>query len=150
MEITAARDEIVHEKIGAGGGKSSYKVLIVDDDNWNYRIISRYLQKYNMETIYTDCGYEGLIAAVNKQPDLIFLDLVLPDINGVHALQLLKKFDITKDIPIVVLSANIEVGTIVLAKQYRVTEFISKPYKETTIVEKLRKIFYDDPIFDML
>ena len=145
-----SREDTIHSKLEMGGGKTSYRVLVIDDDNWNYRIVSRYLMKYQMETIFTDCGFEGIIAALNRKPDLIFLDLVLPDIQGVHVLQLLRKIDITKNIPIIILSANIERSVINLAKQYRVTEFISKPYKETTIVEKLKKIFYDDPIFDML
>jgi PleD family two-component response regulator len=144
------RDAMIQEKINLGGGKASYKCLVIDDDNWNYRIISRYLTKYKMETLYADSGYEGLIAAINNDVDLIFLDLVLPDVPGSDLLQLLRKIRYTREIPIVVLSANIEVNLIKLARKYDVKDFVSKPYKESTIVDKLRNIFFDDPIFDML
>lgn len=144
------RDEMIAEKLSRGGGKPSYRSLVIDDDNWNWRILSRYLEKYNIDTLYADSGYEGLIAAINHEIDLIFLDLVLPDIQGKELLQLLRKIRYTKEIPIIILSANIELPIIKLAREYDINHFVSKPYKETTIVERLRNIFFEDPIFDML
>ena len=125
-------------------------VLIIDDDNWNYRIISRYLAKYNIKTEFSDKGYSGLATAVNKSPDIIFLDIILPDVRGTTILKILKMINITKNIPVMILSGNIDIDTIRLAKKYGATEFISKPYKEITIVEKLQKMYPKDPIFDLV
>jgi response regulator RpfG family c-di-GMP phosphodiesterase len=128
--------------------KSKYKCLIIDDDNWNHRIINQYLQKYKIETFDAEKGFEGLNIAVNEDIDLIFLDLVLPDVAGGVILEVLRNLDVTKDIPIVVLSANIDVGIIKLAHSYNVKHFISKPYKEEIVIDKVRNIFYHTLLHD--
>jgi len=130
--------------------KSCENALIIDDDNWNYRIISRYLNNYNIKTNYAEKALEGLANAVNNKPDLILLDLVLPELSGIYVLKTLKLIESTKDIPVLILSGNIDVDTIRLTKKYGAKDFISKPYKESTILEKLKVIFPHDRIFDLM
>jgi CheY-like chemotaxis protein len=142
-------DNTIQKKDGDElSSQKNKRCLIIDDDSWNHRIISQYLQKYNFETLSAESGFEGLNIAVNKRPNMIFLDLVLPDIQGDTILEVLKNLDITKEIPIVILSANINVNIIKLANQYGIREFISKPYKEELVIEKVRKIFFDTLIRD--
>jgi response regulator RpfG family c-di-GMP phosphodiesterase len=129
-------------------GKSKYKCLIIDDDNWNHRIINQYLQKYKIQTYDAEKGFEGLNIAVNEDIDLIFLDLVLPDVAGGVILEVLRNLDVTKEIPIVVLSANIDISIIKLAHSYNVKHFISKPYKEEIVIDKVRNIFYHTLLHD--
>lgn len=149
QENPAKPDNEVQKKEGDElTNKKNKRCLIIDDDTWNHRIISQYLQKYDIETLDSETGFEGLNIAVNERPDLLFLDLVLPDIQGGTILEVLKNLDVTKDIPIVILSANINVNIIKLANQYGIREFISKPYKEDLVIEKVRKIFFDTLIRD--
>lgn len=125
-------------------------VLVIDDDSWNHRIVNKYLSRYNINTKSTLTAFEGIAYAINKKPDIIFLDIILPDMKGTYVIKLLKMIDVTKDIPVLILSGNMEPDIIRYTKDFGAVGFISKPYKESIIIEKLKEVFPREVIFDML
>ena len=83
------------------------KVLLVDDDPKAIRIISSYLPSDSMEVLAAFGGADGLEAARLELPDLILLDLMMPDFSGFDVLRELKRDDSTRRIPVIILTAKI-------------------------------------------
>ena len=85
---------------------ASYSALIIDDDVWMQRILSKTLQSYGFRTTYlASNGYEGIGLAVEHQPTLIIVDILMPELTGHMTLKVLKHIKLTKSIPVVVVSA---------------------------------------------
>jgi DNA-binding response OmpR family regulator len=83
-----------------------YSVVIIDDDIWMQRILSKTLEIYGFKISYlASNGYDGIALAVDKNPDLIILDILMPELTGHMTLKLLKKIKYTKNIPVLMVSA---------------------------------------------
>ena len=80
------------------------KILMVDDDEALLTVFSTTLKKHGYEVITAPNGQQGLEKAKNEKPDFIFLDQVLPDIQGNEVLKTLKDDLATKMIPVAMLS----------------------------------------------
>ncbi len=76
-------------------------ILIVDDNQDNLLFLSCILDSLNLRFVSAITSGEAISLAINKQPDLIFLDMVMPDIDGMEITRRLKHHSFTKDIPIV-------------------------------------------------
>lgn len=81
-------------------------ILIVEDDQLIQRMYARALTQAGLQTSLIDNGAAVLDTALQVQPDLILMDVMMPDINGIEALKILKADNRTKTIPVVMLSAN--------------------------------------------
>jgi len=80
------------------------KILLIDDEEAILDVFKQALEQANFEVITALTGSEGMDKTKKDHPDLIFLDQVLPDMNGNQALQQLKADPETKSIPIAILS----------------------------------------------
>lgn len=121
---------------------ASYSALIIDDDVWMQRILSKTLQSYGFRTTYlASNGYEGIGLAVEHQPTLIIVDILMPELTGHMTLKVLKHIKLTKSIPVVVVSALSDVENLGLAVKSGTAGFISKPFTRATVFEKLVDIF---------
>lgn len=120
-------------------------VLIVDDDIWMQRILSKTLQSYGFnDTFLASDGFEGIAIAVEEKPILIILDILMPELSGHLTLKILKTIKATKDIPVVMVSALSDTENLGLAVKYGTVGFISKPFTRSTVYEKLVSIFGRD------
>lgn len=81
------------------------KILIVEDDLILQEALMKKLEKEEFEVLCAGTGKEGIIKAAKGKPDLILLDLMMPEMNGETALRHLKELPVTKDIPVIILSA---------------------------------------------
>lgn len=86
--------------------KNKVKVLIIDDNFSILQYLKTLFERYDFEVKTCIDGYEGLQNAAEFKPDIIFLDLMMPNIDGIKMLQLKKVLNDIKDIPVVVISAN--------------------------------------------
>ena len=119
-----------------------YSALIVDNDIWMQRILSKALQSYGFtKTILASNGFEGIALAVEHQPNIIILDILMPEMSGHLTLKVLKKIHLTKYIPVIMVSALSDSENLRLAVKYGSVGIISKPFTQTTIYEKLLSIF---------
>lgn len=84
----------------------SMKILIVEDDPLIQRMYARALMQAGLQTSLIDNGAAALDTALQTQPDLVLMDVMMPDINGIEALKILKADNRTKSIPVIMLSAN--------------------------------------------
>ncbi|SRR5258708_5155696 len=80
------------------------KILLVDDEQAMLDIIGHVLQKQGYEILTAMTGNEALAKIASEKPNLIFLDQILPDMNGNQVLEAIKKDPTTKQIPVAILS----------------------------------------------
>ncbi len=121
---------------------SLFSALIIDDDIWMQRILSKTLQGYGFKKIYLSSnGFDGIASAVENVPDLIVLDILMPDLSGHQTLKVLKTIKDTKEIPVLIVSALSDVENLGLAVKSGTAGFISKPFTRATVFEKLLDIF---------
>src|SRR6186713_579511 len=106
-------------------------ILLVDDDEDDQEIFLTALEKVNNSIHCTalDNATRALHMLLEKEltPDLIFLDLNMPVMNGQQFLTELKKEDLLKDIPVIILSTSSHKATIQLTRDLGALDFISKP-----------------------
>ena len=86
---------------------ATWSILIVDDDEASRYVLSRVLAELNCKVTEAGAGPDGLLRARSERPDLIFLDLNLPEMSGVEVLQRLKADPATAAIPVIVYTARV-------------------------------------------
>lgn len=82
------------------------RVLIVDDNEIERYALRQFLPSSTFEVIEATGGYEGLRLSRQSHPDVIFLDLAMPDVHGLEVLKMLKAIDETRDIPVVLFTSQ--------------------------------------------
>ena len=84
---------------------AGYTVLIVDDVPTNVMLVQAILKKEGYRLLTCDSGAKALRLAHNKHPNLILLDIMMPEMDGYEVLQHLKSNPDTNDIPVIIMSA---------------------------------------------
>lgn len=107
-----------------------YKILAIDDEAINLQIIGASLTK-DYQVFMAKDGHRGFQLALEKRPNLILLDIVMPDFNGYEVAKMLKEHPQTCNIPIVFASGNTE-NQIQTDVEYQ--GYISKPYNKTEML----------------
>ncbi len=105
-------------------------ILIVDDSIFSQKITASLLKKYlnNLEISYANDGQEGFIKYQELKPDYIFLDLLMPKIDGFELIKMIKEHD--EHAKIIVLSADVQKNVQDEISSYNVISFINKPFKD--------------------
>ncbi len=110
------------------------KILIIDDEPPIIAALSVRLKKSGYTTHSAQNGHAGLKAAENCRPDVIVLDIRMPDMDGFEVCRRLKETDDLSQIPVIFLSANIKDEAKANAKASGGSRFISKPYDAEKLV----------------
>ena len=114
------------------------QVLVIDDDDSIRRQVSFRLEKHENITVFkAKNGENGLISAIEKEPDLIILDWILPDILGPAVLKKLKKAAKTKNIPVLMLTGKDKIGDIEDAFKLGAEGYLTKPFQLKRLGEKV-------------
>lgn len=120
-----------------GSTRHKGKVMIVDDALVNLRLLTLILTKYGYLVHGVDNGTDALIDVIRVQPDVIVLDIMMPDIDGYTVCQRLKEQENTKDIPVIFLSAMNEVVDKVKAFSVGGVDFIVKPFQVEEVLVRI-------------
>ena len=112
------------------------KILIVEDEPFNVDYLEQELDDLGHATISAGDGQAGLDQAVDAAPDLILLDIMLPVMNGFDVLERLKANPVTRDIPVLILSAMADMPSIVRGISLGAEDFLPKPFN--TLLLKAR------------
>lgn len=112
----------------------SKSILIVDDDPVIRVLIEEFLLSHGYHVKVVESGETCLSALENELPDLMFLDLQMPSMNGIEVLSKVRNNPRTKDIPVVMLSANDERKTIKAAFEQEAPRFLQKPFAMNDIL----------------
>jgi len=104
-------------------------ILIIDDEPANLGVISDYLGNFGLEVLIARDGKSGLQKAQYAQPDLILLDVLMPEIDGFETCRRLKAKETTKDIPVIFMTALDETRDKVKGFQLGAVDYIIKPFQ---------------------
>jgi len=118
------------------------KVLVVDDDSLMHMLYRKHLEQAGFEVLAAKNGVEALEVAARESPQVIFMDVMMPELDGLSALRELKKADATKAIPVVVITGN----ATTYAAARRESElggaagFLSKPFSPAQLLAEVRRL----------
>jgi CheY-like chemotaxis protein len=117
----------------------SAKVLIVDDDPGIRMLLSKFLQREGFETVMAQNGLEGVEFAKKHQPDLVIMDVVMPQMDGLTAARLIKFYKPLSNVPILFLTAKDADKEIELAQEVRAEVYITKPFDVRQVIDVVRE-----------
>ncbi|MBF0111863.1 MAG: response regulator transcription factor [Desulfamplus sp.] len=113
-------------------------ILIVDDEEDIIELVRYNLEKEGYSTLSSFTGEDALQLAINLQPTLIVLDLMLPGIDGLEVTKILKANGSTSHIPIVMLTAKGEESDIVTGLELGANDYMSKPFSPRELVARVK------------
>jgi len=116
------------------------KILVVDDEPFILRSVSFVLQKEGYEVFCASNGAEALNIAWDKRPDLIILDLMMPVMDGIETLSLIRKEPQLKDIPVIMLTAVAVESSVKEVLRLGVDDYILKPYDSQDLIQKVKDV----------
>ena len=116
------------------------KILIVEDERDIADLLRYNLQESGFETDYVRNGADALQRAVEKTPDLILLDLMLPEVDGMIVCRLLKNDPRTKNIPVVMVTAKDKEKDRVAGLELGADDYITKPFSPREVVLRVSAV----------
>jgi len=119
----------------------NYKILVADDSESYLRIIQQIFEivGYKYELVFARDGREACDQTLKHKPDLIILDVIMPDMNGIETAKFIKNNDEIKHIPIIMLSAT---ESLKAAYEIGANDFISKPFNQYELLIKVRSALH--------
>ena len=108
-------------------GLMSEKVLIIDDDVDTLRLVGLMLQRQGYQITAAANGEQGLAKAFEEKPDVILLDVMMPDLDGYEVTRRLRKSPTTKDIPILMFTAKTQLDDKVTGFEAGADDYLTKP-----------------------
>jgi DNA-binding response OmpR family regulator len=117
------------------GAKKKKSILVVDDEPRIGKILSIKLRLYGYEVITTTSGAEAIDLVRKQEPDIVLLDMLLPDVAGLEVLRRLRAFS---QVPIVVFTAKPDI--IQSAMKLGANDSITKPFDPDRVVKKIGAI----------
>jgi len=127
------------------------KILAVDDVEDNIFLLKMILESHGHQVYTALNGKEALELAEETPVDLILLDLMMPDMDGMEAASRLKNMEMTRHVPIILLTAKKkEVSDVVEALQSGADEYIAKPFNETELMARVGSMLRMKTLYDQV
>ncbi|MBQ1988966.1 MAG: response regulator, partial [Clostridia bacterium] len=114
-----------------------YKILIVDDDENICELLRLYLQKDGFEVIVANDGRQAVDFANKYSPDLILLDIMLPQLDGWQVCREIRK---TSEVPIIMLTAKSETFDKILGLELGADDYVSKPFDTKEVIARIKAV----------
>jgi len=118
--------------------EKKYSILVVDDDPANLKLLELILYKEDYKVITAQSGKEALEITKTVLPDIIFLDVMMPGMNGFDLCAHLKKDSRLQNIPIIFLTSKIDPDSIVRGFECGAADYVTKPYNKVVLLARLR------------
>ena len=134
-EVT--NSEIITYAMEYNSYRDHYNILVVDDHPTNLILLMQILANHSYKIRFSPNGNIALRSIQLMQPDLILLDINMPDMDGYTLCQILKKDPDTKDIPIIFISALGEAGDKVRAFNLGAVDYITKPFEPVEVLARI-------------
>lgn len=116
------------------------KILVVDDSAPDRVNLETVLNEAGYSVVAASSGAEALTVATSESPDMIFMDIVMGDMDGYQACRKLKESDGTRDIPVVMVTSKAQKVDRMWATQQGATGYVTKPYTSEQICEQIVQI----------
>jgi twitching motility two-component system response regulator PilH len=124
--------------------RAGARILIVDDSATIVALLRKFLQQAGFETLEAGDAERGVELARAERPDFIFLDIVLPGMNGFSALRILRRDPATRDIPVVMISGNEQATEQFYAQRIGADDFMKKPFSRAEVYARIERLLEGD------
>ena len=114
------------------------KILVVDDDKEIARLLRGYLEKAGFSVLVAHDGNTAVHALRRDKPDLLLLDLMLPDMDGYDITRLLRTDTTLQHIPIIMLTARVEDSDKIVGLELGADDYVTKPFNPAEVVARVR------------
>ena len=126
--------------------RNGTSVLIIDDSPTIVALLKRMLEQSGYVALEAGDAEAGVALVLSKVPDLIFLDIVLPGMNGFEALRRLRRDPISKTIPIIMISGNELATEQFYAQRIGADDFMKKPFSRTEVFARIERLLDADKV----
>jgi len=121
------------------------KILVVEDEADLREVLAYNLTRDGYRVVTAESGAEGLRKARKEVPDLVLLDLMLPDLDGVEVCRRLKKDPLTATLPIIMVTAKSEEADVVLGLGVGADDYVPKPFSPRTLLARVKAVLRRGP-----
>lgn len=137
MNMSVELKDTEHARTIAAGNLSNLKVMIIDDSKTIRRTAEALLKKEGCEVITAEDGFEALAKIIEHKPDIIFVDVMMPRLDGYQTCTLIKNNKSFRDTPVIMLSSKDSIfdkarGRIAGSEQY-----VTKPFTREDLVSAI-------------
>ncbi len=120
---------------------STTSILYIEDDSEMIDLVSLILNRQGYQVTGANGGRKGLELAQSVRPDLVLLDLMMPDMDGWDVYQQLKSAEETRNIPVIIITARSQTIDRVLGMQIaKVDDYIIKPFRPDDLIQSIKKV----------
>ena len=129
---------------------TSKKILIVEDEADIAQLVKQYLEKDGFRTTTARTGIEGLKLLKTDHPDLVILDLMLPEMDGLEICKKIRSAADTALLPVLMLTAKAEESDTIIGLELGADDYVGKPFSPKVLVTRVKALFRrleraDDP-----
>jgi DNA-binding response OmpR family regulator len=118
----------------------SKKIAVIEDNKTNIKLIRYQLEMEGFDVHIEETGNAGLKMIKNQKPDMVILDIGLPDIDGFELCKTLRKDKVTKDYPIIMLTAKGEDRDKIEGLKLGADDYITKPYNADELILRIKNL----------
>ncbi len=115
------------------------KVMIIDDSSTIRKSAEIFLKSSGCEVIMAEDGFEAMHKIVDNQPDIIFIDIVMPRLNGYQACMLIKKNPVYQSIPVIMLSSKDGLFDKAKGRIAGSDDYLTKPFSSKNLIDVIQK-----------
>jgi len=163
LELTSSYAEMTYQRVGSGvqepgagqlraaPPRKDSKIMIVDDDDLIVRCMCKQLEQFgHQQFVATTSGQEAVELAVKEQPDVVLLDIMMPDVDGLQILRTLRATPATRFTPVLILTAATDSETKQEALKLGATDFLGKPVDASELGLRVRNLVVVKAHYDQL
>ncbi len=125
---------------------SQKKILIVDDSSTNLKLLHHILLNNRFQVISAENGYDCIQATVNHKPDLVLLDIMMPDIDGIEVCRRLRNDSRVSHLPIIFVTAATDDMTLSRAFDAGGSDYIRKPVNRVELLKRIQAAFVHEAL----
>ena len=118
----------------------SKKIAVIEDNKTNIKLIRYQLEMEDFDVHIEETGAAGLKMIKNQKPDMVILDIGLPDMDGFELCKTLRKDKVTKDYPIIMLTAKGEDRDKIEGLKLGADDYITKPYNADELILRIKNL----------
>jgi DNA-binding response OmpR family regulator len=116
------------------------KILVIDDHQANVLLMTKILEKHYFEVLSTTSCDNVMDIIQDELPDLIVLDIMMPKIDGIEMLRILKNSSSSKQIPVIIVSAKTDTSIVEKVMELGAIDFVKKPISISYFLNSVNKI----------
>src|SRR6266481_8142970 len=139
-----------HSALRGAAMNNPPRILVVDDNATNRDILTTRLKAHGYETLQAADGEEALASVKQHRPDLILLDVMMPNLDGIETCRRLKGDDTFPFLPIILVTARADSKDIVAGLEAGADEYLTKPVDQAALVARVKSVLRVKALHDQV